>query len=341
MYRQMFVETPRLRLACYRAGRPENPNKLLLLHGNLSSSVFFLPLLPVLSEWFDVVAPDLRCFGDTQDLPVDATRGYRDWSDDVDALADALGWGRFFLAGWSMGGDVAMQYAIDHSERVERLVLIAPGSPFGFGGTRGERGEPLTPLGLASGGGCANPQLVMALSSKSYFFLRQILNQLYFKPPFRMNAIWEDRLLEAIAKTRVGEGRYPGDYRVSPVWPFVVAGNRGVLNAMSPAHGSLAALARISPKPPILWLRGQDDEVVSDCSMLEFGALGSKGIVPGWPGPAVVPPQPMLAQTRYILEQYRENGGVYQELVIPGGHMCCLESPQHFVAALCSFLLER
>ena len=131
---QLFLHTSRLKIAYYRAGEA-HADKLLLLHGNLSSSVFFLPLLPVLSQQFDVVAPDLRCFGDTEDRPVDAVRGYRDWSDDVDALLDALGWEKASVGGWSMGGNVAMQYAIAHPQRVNKLVLIAPGPPFGFGGT--------------------------------------------------------------------------------------------------------------------------------------------------------------------------------------------------------------
>ena len=53
-----------------------------------------------------VVAPDLRGFGGTEPLPVDATRGVRDWSDDVAAAVDALGWAgprRVHAVGWSLG----------------------------------------------------------------------------------------------------------------------------------------------------------------------------------------------------------------------------------------------
>jgi len=339
MYPQYFVKTPRLRTAYYRAEEREKP-KLLLIHGNLSSSVFFLPLLPYLSRWFDVVIPDMRCFGDTEDLPIDARRGYRDWSDDMAELVDALGWEKFSIAGWSMGGDVVMQYAIDHGQRLEKMVLIAPGPPFGFGGCTGDEGTPLRPLGLGSGGGCANPQLVMAISAGSRLMLRDILNHLYFVPPFRMTREWEDRFLGGIAKIKVGPGKYPGDYRVVPQWPFFAAGDRGVLNTMTPNYGNLSALADIPQKPPILWLRGNRDRIVSDHSVLELNALGSDGVVPGWPGERLAPPQPMLRQTRYLLDQYQANGGRYQELVIPGGHMCCLESPQYFLSALCSFLLE-
>lgn len=340
MTQQSFLTTDRLTTAYYRDGKPDAP-KLLLLHGNLSSSVFFLPLFPLLAQWFDVAAPDLRCFGDTEDLPIDATRGYRDWSDDLDSFVDALGWDRFALAGWSMGGGVAMQYAIDHSRRLTGLILLAPGSPYGFGGTKGVEGTPLSPPGLASGGGCANPQLVWALSNQSRLLLRGTLNHLYFQPPFRMKPQWEDRLIESIARTRIGLDRYPGNYRLVPQWPFVAAGDRGILNAISPLYGDVSALAHLSCKPPILWMRGSNDLVVSDHSLLEFGELGGQGMVPGWPGELAAPPQPMVAQTRHVLESYQKHGGSYQELVLPGGHAFFLESPQLFLPALCAFLLQE
>ncbi len=338
MTQQSFLTTERLTTAYFRAGKPDAP-KLLLLHGNLSSSVFFLPLFPLLAQWFDVVAPDLRCFGDTEDLPIDATRGYRDWSDDLACFTDALGWDQFALAGWSMGGGVAMQYAIDHGQRLTGLILLAPGSPYGFGGTKGAEGTPLFPPGLASGGGCANPQLVWALSHHSRLLLRSALNHLYFQPPFRMKSQWEDRLIDSIARTRIGPDQYPGNYRLVPQWPFVAAGDRGILNAISPLYGDVSALAHIHHKPPILWIRGSNDLVVSDHSLLEFGELGEHGMIPRLPGELAVQPQPMVTQTRHVLDMYQKNAGSYQELVLPGGHAFFLESPQLFLPALCTFLL--
>lgn len=336
---QLFLNTNRLKIAYYRAGEA-HADKLLLLHGNLSSSVFFLPLLPVLSQQFDVVAPDLRCFGDTEDRPVDAVRGYRDWSDDVDALLDALGWEKASVGGWSMGGNVAMQYAIDHPHRVNKLVLIAPGPPFGFGGTRDPEGIVYDPPGLGSGGGCVNPLLLSTVKTQGEFLLHPILHHFYFTASHYLEPGWEALFVEGVQKTRLGREQYPGDFRYSFRWPFVAAGDHGILNAMSPLYGNLSGLVEIADKPPILWIRGRDDVVVSDHSMFDFGYLGMIGTIPGWPGPWVYPPQPMLAQTRYLLERYREKGGNFQEVVIPGGHACHLESPGYFVPLVCSFLLE-
>lgn len=337
MYQQQFLKTGRLTTAYYRAGE-EHGEKLLLIHGNVSSSAFYLPLFPALAERFDVVAPDLRCFGDSDALPVDAARGFRDWTDDLAELTAALGWDRFALAGWSMGGCVAMQYAIDHGEQLTGLILINPGSPYGFGGTRGTEGVMLEPPGLASGGGCANAQLVKSLLSGEREFMRTTLNSVYFKPPFRMEPQWEERFIDEMLKTKVGDGMYPGDTRQVPQWPFVAAGDKGICNTMSPTHGNLTALADIPMKPPVLWVRGDSDIMVSDTSLCDFGYLGQAGVVPGWPGADALPPQPMVSQTRAVLERYAVNGGHCQETVLPGGHGCHLESPDGFVSAVTDFL---
>ena len=254
MYQRQSLTTRRLTTAFYRTGEG-NSRKLMLLHGNVSSSDFYLPLFPILEQVFDVVAPDLRCFGATDALPVDARRGFRDWTDDLFELTQALGWDRFTLGGWSMGGCVAMQYAIDHPAQLAGLILINPGSPYGFGGTRGADGVMLDPPGLGSGGGCANPQLIQALVSGEREFLRTTLNGVYFKPPFRMAPEWEERFLDSMLTTKVGEGMYPGDARQVPQWPGVAAGDQGICNTMAPQHGNLTALTDIDPKPPVLWVR--------------------------------------------------------------------------------------
>ena len=63
-YKQQIIETERIKTAYYRVGEG-NKKKLLVLHGNLSSSVFFMPLAPYLEKDYDIAVPDLRCFGHT------------------------------------------------------------------------------------------------------------------------------------------------------------------------------------------------------------------------------------------------------------------------------------
>lgn len=336
-YEQEYVTTSRLKIAYYRAGQ-EHEKKLLLIHGNLSSSVFFLPLLPVLSQHFDTVIPDLRCFGHSQALPVDATRGFKDLSDDLLSLVNALDWDTFNLLGWSLGGGVAMEFTKAHSHRVEKLALLAPCPPYGFGGVMGEDGQPIHPLGLGSGAGSANKQLLMAIAAQGKDVLSGLLHSFCFSPNFKLDSKLEDLLIDGLTNIELDDKMYPGDFYFTVHWPHVLAGDHGVLNTMSPKHINLNPLLELDNKPDILWIRGTDDVIVSDFSILDFGHLGAMGMAPGWPGQKVFPPQPMIAQTRHFFNLYEEKGGHYLEAVVPGGHACHLECQEHFLYTLLTFL---
>ncbi len=133
------VETPRLtQQVLHPAGvDPAGPgDAVVFVHGNVSSSLFWQQPLLALTETGRIraLAVDLRGYGDTDPLPIDATRGMRDWADDVAALVDTLVLDRVHLVGWSMGGGVVLQYLLDHPDRVASVALVAPVSPYGFGG---------------------------------------------------------------------------------------------------------------------------------------------------------------------------------------------------------------
>ncbi len=128
------------------AGPPDAP-PLVLVHGNVSAARFFAETMVALAGDYRCVAPDLRGFGRSEGLPVDARRGVRDFSDDVRALLTEGGLltaaAPVHLLGWSLGGGVALQYAIDHPGTVASVILESPMSPFGFGGTPGHRRHPV------------------------------------------------------------------------------------------------------------------------------------------------------------------------------------------------------
>ena len=51
------------------------------------------------------------------------------------------------------------------------------------------------------------------------------------------------------------------------------------------------------------------------------------------------PPQPMVTQTRSVLDRYAATGGAYREVVLPDvGHSPHVERPQEFVVALLEHL---
>ena len=112
-------------------------------------------------------------------------------------------------------------------------------------------------------------------------------------------------------------------------------------NAISAKFINVSGFAKISPQPKVLWMRGSDDQIVSDTSLFCFGFLGKLGVIPGWPGDESFPPQPMVSQMRALLDDYRAHGGKYEEVVIPDcGHSPHLEKPTEFREKLLSFLTE-
>jgi len=148
------VPTSRLTVAVLSVTGRTGP-AVLFVHGNVSSSLFWQPTMLALPAAYRPLAIDLRGFGATDPEPVDATRGLRDYADDLAAAIEALGLDAVHLVGWSMGGGVVMQYLADRpgSHRVASLTLVDPVSPFGFGGTRGVDGILCDPYGAGSGGG--------------------------------------------------------------------------------------------------------------------------------------------------------------------------------------------
>lgn len=337
---EKMLATSRLNTAYLeRPASGEAVGRVLLIHGNVSSNVFFRDLMNALPADLHVVAPDLRGYGGSEAKPVDATRGLRDWSDDLLSLMDALNWPDAHLLGWSLGGGVIMQVAISAPGRVKSLTLVAPVSPYGFGGTHGPDGQPNSPDFAGSGGGTVNPAFVAAVAagdrSDAPGSPLDVMRKFYFNAAkFQPSAEQEQAWLTSMLQTRCGDDFYPGDMTPSAHWPNVAPGTRGFANAFSAKYQNLAAFATIDPKPPVLWVRGDSDGIVGDASMMDFAQLGAIGAVPGWPGAESCPPQPMIGQMRALLEQYQAAGGTYQEVVLEGvGHSPFIEQPEVFLGA--------
>src|SRR3954466_1938361 len=134
--RERTVETDRIRMHLLES-RPEDGGPGVLLHGTLSSGRFFAHLFERAPIRYRLIAPDMRGFGDSEPLPLDATRGLADWADDTQALIEALGIAQpVHLAGWATGGAAIAAFALDRE--VASLPFIAPVSPYGYGGTHAD-----------------------------------------------------------------------------------------------------------------------------------------------------------------------------------------------------------
>lgn len=322
--RSHTTQTDRLRVHWLESG-PEDGVPVVLVHGNLSTARFYEHFLPSAPARYRFIAPDMRGFGDSEKLPLDATRGLRDWSDDVHSLVTTLGiTAPVHLVGWSTGGAAIAHYAMEHGN-VASLTFIDPVSPYGFGGVHRD-GTLCFDDNAGAGGGGAAPDFVTALVEKdrgtaSPFTIRNVMRTSYWNPSFTLDPAREDLLVDEVLKSMIGDGGYPGDHTTSPNWPGLAPGTSGILNALAPKYCNWSAIVDLDPKPPILWTHGEQDIVVADGSAWEMGTLGAAGAIPGWPGADVYPPQPMVTQLRDVFTAYGERGGRVQlEMIAGSGH---------------------
>lgn len=340
-----MVDTARLRQHVRFSG-PEDGTPVIFVHGNNSCATYWEEAMLALPAGFRGIAPDLRGYGDTEFVPVDATRGCGDFADDVFALADALGLARFHVAGHSLGGSVVWAMLASAPGRLITVTQAAPGSPYGFGGTKDLDGTPTWPDFAGSGGGLVNAEFARRESEgdrseeNPQSAPRVVMNTYYWKPPFRPAR--EEELLSGLLSIKVRPDHHPGDLVASENWPGVGPGVLGPNNALSPKYvgDAVERIVAASPKPPILWVHGADDQIVSDMSLFEIGTLGKLGAIPGWPGDELYPPQPMKGQTRRVLARYQAAGGLTQELELAEcGHTPYLEKPDEFNGAFHALIM--
>jgi haloacetate dehalogenase len=100
---------------------------LLLLHGYPQTHIEWRDVAPQLAKKFTVVASDLRGYGDSS-KPADGENhlGYSKRvmaQDHVDVMA-SLGFQKFAVVGHDRGGRVAHRMALDHADRVTKLVIL-------------------------------------------------------------------------------------------------------------------------------------------------------------------------------------------------------------------------
>ncbi|NLV58365.1 MAG: alpha/beta hydrolase [Clostridiales bacterium] len=120
---QRYLDTSYGRTFVLEAGAPESP-ALVLLHGSCSNSAFWYPELCALSGSFRVLAVDILGEAGNSDenrLGL-ASEGYADWLKEV---LDALSVSGAVLVGNSLGGWMAMKFAVKYPQFVSKLILVA------------------------------------------------------------------------------------------------------------------------------------------------------------------------------------------------------------------------
>lgn len=130
-YQERYVDTRFGKTYILEAGDPEKP-AVVLIHGSCSSSAMWFRDIPVLAEQYHVYSLDIvGDAGNSEENRLDqSTDEFADWLKDV---FDGLGIEKAIIMGNSLGGWITLQFAARFPERVNKLVLIAPG---GIGPTK-------------------------------------------------------------------------------------------------------------------------------------------------------------------------------------------------------------
>ena len=98
---------------------------LLLLHGGLGRIEMFGPVLAKLAKTRQVIGVDL--YGHGRTALTDRPMSLVDMGDDMAQIIKQLGHDQVDVMGYSMGGGVGFRLAVQHPQRVRRLVLMSAG----------------------------------------------------------------------------------------------------------------------------------------------------------------------------------------------------------------------
>jgi 3-oxoadipate enol-lactonase len=107
---------------------------LVLLHGFPVDHHLWDDVVPLLTDTFDLIIPDLRGFGESATVNTPYTMD--DFASDIDGLLDHLGIEKAAIVGHSMGGYVALAFARIYPELTQGRKIQVCG---GCGGKRNRR----------------------------------------------------------------------------------------------------------------------------------------------------------------------------------------------------------
>jgi haloacetate dehalogenase len=125
-FRSELVRTPGADIHAVIGPKRDAP-ALLLLHGYPQTHAIWHKIAPRLAERFNVVASDLRGYGDSgkpASAPDHSTYSKREMARDQVELMRALGHDRFFVAGHDRGARVAHRLAMDHAASVAKVAVL-------------------------------------------------------------------------------------------------------------------------------------------------------------------------------------------------------------------------
>src|SRR5215468_2893954 len=119
-YRRIAVDSIEI---FYREAGRSNAPALLLLHGFPTASHMFRDLIPQLADRFQVIAPDLPGFGQS-DMPERTKFSYTfdNIAGAIDRFTEVIGLGRFAIYVFDYGAPTGFRLAVRHPERITAII---------------------------------------------------------------------------------------------------------------------------------------------------------------------------------------------------------------------------
>ena len=201
---------------------------VILLHAGVADHRMWEPQVRELAKQFDVIAPDMRGFG-LSELPPQR------WSPvaDVLGIVDQLRLKPAHVIGCSMGAGIAIDFAIEHGERLSKLVLVGPGiSGTHFGA---KYAELFTEMEAADKAGdheavvAADARLWLDGPRRASGYVKDPIRKLFFDMDSNFESDWDSAPIENIdppAAERLHEVTAPtlivvGDEDAPPIFDAV------------------------------------------------------------------------------------------------------------------------
>nr|WP_320134879.1 alpha/beta hydrolase [uncultured Amphritea sp.] len=110
----------------YRKAYESKPRRLVMLHGaGVAGQDTWAAIAMLVNQWDEILIPDQRGTGNTR-YPDGEEYAFTvtELVNDIGSLVDHLGWWQFDLAGYSMGGMVALIYKQRYHDRVQKQYLL-------------------------------------------------------------------------------------------------------------------------------------------------------------------------------------------------------------------------
>ncbi len=229
----------------YLDGGKATGEPVVLVHGFGGDKDNWTLYAPYLTPHHRVICPDLPGFGEN-DHSVDRDYGMQAQAGRLRGFLDALGIDRCHLAGNSMGGFIALRFALDFPDRLASLTLLDNAGVAGAGTSDLQRS-------IKQG---ENP-----LELKTMADVDRLLAFVYRKPPFMPRQFKQLLLDDALANAQVLDKVF---------WALADEGIAGVLNAR---------LAEVRAPTLIVW--GRHDQLidVSAVDELRRGIADSVAVI--------------------------------------------------------------